>query len=100
MGTQVRVETRESTTERHLADIIEIITASGVTPAVKAISTRIFTTLAEAEARVHGIIPEEVHFHEVGAVDALVDIIGAAIALDFSPPSVSWPPGWSWAVVW
>jgi len=66
---------------RHLRDILAILGASQLAPAVIAGATRIFTRLAEAEARVHGAGIEEVHFHEVGAVDAIVDVTGAVIGL-------------------
>jgi pyridinium-3,5-bisthiocarboxylic acid mononucleotide nickel chelatase len=66
---------------RHLADIIGILRASTLPGDVTARAERIFTRLADAEARVHGSRREEVHFHEVGAVDAIVDITGAAVAL-------------------
>ena len=67
---------------RNLHSILDLIASSGLRPAVKAGAARIFTRLAEAEARVHGTSVEEVHFHEVGAVDAIVDVTGACIGLD------------------
>lgn len=68
---------------RNLNDILKIINRSGLSKNVKTISSRIFKTLAEAEAKVHGIPINKVHFHEVGAVDAIIDIVGAAIGLDY-----------------
>ncbi|SMD06326.1 nickel pincer cofactor biosynthesis protein LarC [Sporomusa malonica] len=68
---------------RNLADIMAIIDGSTLTPAVKETSKQIFTRLAEAEAKVHGVSINEIHFHEVGAVDSIVDIIGIAWALDY-----------------
>ncbi|MCA9254401.1 MAG: nickel pincer cofactor biosynthesis protein LarC, partial [Phycisphaerales bacterium] len=67
---------------RHLHHIQKIIDASSLSDSVKRTSMAIFTRLAEAEARVHGTTIEKVHFHEVGAVDAIVDIVGTAIALE------------------
>jgi len=66
---------------RNLESILGLIGASGLDGSVKAKAARIFTRLGEAEARVHGTTIEEVHFHEVGAVDAIVDITGACIGL-------------------
>lgn len=68
--------------ERNLADIENIINMSSLKPAVKAMSTRIFREIARAEAKVHGKDINEVHFHEVGAIDSIVDIIGACICID------------------
>ncbi|MDF2876567.1 MAG: larC 1 [Sporomusa sp.] len=68
---------------RNLADIMNIIEQAALTPVVKETSKQIFTRLAEAEARVHGVPVDEIHFHEVGAVDSIVDIIGVAWALDY-----------------
>jgi uncharacterized protein (TIGR00299 family) protein len=73
--------------DRHLADILAILDASGLPRAVKARAGAVFHRLAEAEGAVHGIPAEAVHFHEVGALDALVDIVGAAIALERLAPS-------------
>ncbi|HEU4435117.1 MAG TPA: nickel pincer cofactor biosynthesis protein LarC, partial [Pyrinomonadaceae bacterium] len=81
-ATYARVITTDQKKHRHLADIRRIIEGSGVTPAVKELSIRIFTRLAEAEARVHNEPLEKVHFHEVGALDAIVDVVGAAICFD------------------
>ena len=67
---------------RHLSDIQKIINGSTLSPAIKQKSLSIFQRLAEVEAKVHGTTPEKVHFHEVGAVDALVDIVGSVIGLD------------------
>ena len=66
---------------RHLNAILELIGASGLPEPVKANAARIFRRLGEAEARVHGTSLDDVHFHEVGAVDAIVDIAGACIGL-------------------
>ncbi|WP_371371379.1 nickel pincer cofactor biosynthesis protein LarC [Sporomusa aerivorans] len=68
---------------RTLADIISIIDNSELKAAVKTTAKEIFTRLAAAEAKVHGVEPETVHFHEVGAVDSIVDIVGIAWALDY-----------------
>jgi pyridinium-3,5-bisthiocarboxylic acid mononucleotide nickel chelatase len=68
---------------RHYRDIKEIIAASPFKESVKATTTRIFSVIAEAEARIHGIDIDEIAFHEVGATDSIVDIFGAAICLDY-----------------
>ena len=81
-ATYARVETIQEHKHRHLADIRGIIENSGVNDAVKDLSLRIFERLAEAEARVHNEPIEKVHFHEVGALDAIVDVVGAAICFD------------------
>jgi hypothetical protein len=67
---------------RHLSDIQKIINGSALSPAVKQKSLSIFQRLAEVEAKVHGTTPEKIHFHEVGAVDAIVDIVGSVIGLE------------------
>ncbi len=68
---------------RGLSVITGIIRASDLSETVKERSVAIFTALAEAEAHIHGMSVEDVHFHEVGATDAIVDIVGAAISLDY-----------------
>ena len=66
---------------RHLHHIREIIRASSLSDTAKCQSIKVFTRLAEAEARVHGTLIEEIHFHEVGAMDAIIDVVGAAAGL-------------------
>lgn len=66
---------------RHLADVIGIINQADLPDPVRANSIAVFTQLAEAEAAVHGCPVEQVHFHEVGAADAIVDVVGTAAAL-------------------
>lgn len=68
---------------RHLPEIEQMITESGLPPRAKAASLAVFRRLAEAEGAVHGIAPTEVHFHEVGATDAIVDIVGTCLGLDW-----------------
>ncbi|WP_418792083.1 nickel pincer cofactor biosynthesis protein LarC [Phosphitispora sp. TUW77] len=67
--------------ERHLDDIEQIIDASRLATEVRDKSKAVFRLLAAAEAKVHGTTPEKVHFHEVGAVDSIIDIVGVVIAL-------------------
>jgi pyridinium-3,5-bisthiocarboxylic acid mononucleotide nickel chelatase len=68
---------------RHLPEIVEIIQASGLPERAIAWSLAVFQTLAKAEGSVHGIPPEQVHFHEVGATDALVDVVGTCLGFDW-----------------
>ena len=68
---------------RHYSGIAAMIQASALNARVKELSGRIFRRLAEAEAQVHGVLLERVHFHEVGAVDSIADIVGVAIGLDY-----------------
>lgn len=79
-GTSCRVAAdREEHSHRHFAEIREMIGNSGLDAPVKETALAIFGRVAQAEGKVHGLPPEKVHFHEVGAVDSIVDIVGAAI---------------------
>jgi pyridinium-3,5-bisthiocarboxylic acid mononucleotide nickel chelatase len=82
LATDVRVLTVEHAHHRRLKEVSRIIVGSGLSDGVKARAIDIFSRLAEAEAAVHGTTPEEVHFHEVGAIDAIVDIVGACVGLE------------------
>src|ERR1700680_1912951 len=72
------VEVLERQPERHLGEIRTMIEAARLPSPVTESAIRIFTVLAEAEAKIHRTTPEQVHFHEVGAVDSIIDIVTAA----------------------
>ncbi|MBI2440022.1 MAG: nickel pincer cofactor biosynthesis protein LarC [Lentisphaerae bacterium] len=72
----------EHRASRALKEIQTLVLGSPLATPVKAASLAVFQRLAEAEAKVHGIPPDKVHFHEVGAVDAIIDIVGACLALE------------------
>lgn len=74
--------TTEQRPHRHLKHVLEIIGRTDVSQTVRSRAVSVFTRLAQAEAKVHNTTVEKVHFHEVGAVDAIIDILGSAIALE------------------
>ncbi len=82
IGTRVDVKLTEEQPHRHLHHVVEIVEGSTMPASVKQNAVAVFRLLAEAEAQVHGSTVEEVHFHEVGAVDAIVDIVGTCFGLE------------------
>lgn len=80
---QASVAVANDQPHRHYGDIFAMIDGSGLAAPVRETAQRIFRRLAEAEAKVHGVEIEKVHFHEVGAIDSIVDIVGTAIGLDW-----------------
>ncbi|HIJ89693.1 MAG: nickel pincer cofactor biosynthesis protein LarC [Desulfobulbaceae bacterium] len=81
-ATSLAVRSAEIHPHRSWGEIRQLITSSNLTDPVKKTALSIFSLLAEAEAKVHGRPVDSVHFHEVGGVDAIIDIVGAAIGLD------------------
>lgn len=77
----VTVTVPDGQQERRLADVLALVAAAPVDPVVRGRAANAFRRLAAAEAAVHGIAETEVHFHEVGAVDALVDVVGGCLGL-------------------
>lgn len=72
---------------RHLSEIRALLAASGLAAPVRERAERLFVRLGEAEAKIHGVSIEQVHFHEVGAVDSIVDLVGAAAAIEHFQPA-------------
>ena len=82
-ATQAVVEYEPEHAHRHLSDILAMIQQSQLTARAKEMSSDVFRRLGEAEASVHGVSIEKVHFHEVGAADSIADIVGACVGLDW-----------------
>ena len=81
-ASKFRVAGGHATGHRHLKNILELIDASALPGSVKQAASAVFQRLGEAEAKVHDIDIDKVHFHEVGAVDSICDIVGACAAFD------------------
>ena len=81
-STRAVVRTGDESKHRHLSAILKIIDGSRLSDLVKSRAAGIFTRLGEAEARVHNVAVEKVHFHEVGALDAIIDVVGACIGFE------------------
>ncbi len=87
-ATQVHVvPDAPETKHRHLRDVIELLDRSTLEGAIKEKAAALFRRLAEAEAAVHATTPERVHFHEVGAIDSIVDIVGGVLVLGWLGPA-------------
>jgi pyridinium-3,5-bisthiocarboxylic acid mononucleotide nickel chelatase len=81
-ATKFHVDAAEGKRHRHLHDILDLIAKSALSSRAKKNAAAVFQRLGEAEAKVHGIALQKVHFHEVGAVDSICDIAGACAAFD------------------
>ena len=81
-GTAARISARDDHAHRTLGDIERILTRSGLSESSKERARRVFARLAEAEGRIHGIPASDVHFHEVGALDSIIDICAFCVALE------------------
>jgi pyridinium-3,5-bisthiocarboxylic acid mononucleotide nickel chelatase len=81
-ATKFRVKVNETPKHRHLSGILKMIASADLPEAAKKRAAEVFRVLGEAEAAVHGVDIEKVHFHEVGAVDSICDIVGISLALD------------------
>lgn len=87
-GIHVSVSVPDEKKHRHLPEIERIIDSGDLQTSVKERAKKIFRRLALAEASVHGVTVEKVHFHEVGALDAIVDIVGSSIAIEMIKPDM------------
>ncbi|HAH80558.1 MAG TPA: nickel pincer cofactor biosynthesis protein LarC, partial [Gammaproteobacteria bacterium] len=84
----VRVTAKDQHDHRHHSTIQRMIRDAGFSPSIERRALDIFQLIANAEGKIHGIAPDDVHFHEVGAIDSIVDIVAAAICIDYLQPDV------------
>ena len=87
-GTHAKVTTEDQHDHRHHSTIVKLITAANFAPGIEQRALSIFQAIAEAEGKIHNVTPDKVHFHEVGAIDSIVDIIAAAICIEYLQPDI------------
>ena len=87
-GLNARVQTQDQHDHRHHSTIQQMIRNAGFAPGIEQRALHIFQAIAVAEGKIHNIEPEQVHFHEVGAIDSIVDIVAAAICIDYIQPDI------------
>ena len=87
-GTHAKVTTEDQHDHRHHSTIVKLITAANFTPGIEQRALGIFLAIAEAEGKIHNVTPDKVHFHEVGAIDSIVDIVAAAICIEYLQPDI------------
>ncbi len=87
-GTHVKVHAQDTDDHRHHATIVKMIKHARYPTGTEQRALAIFQAIAVAEGKIHNVPPERVHFHEVGAVDSIIDIIGAAIAIEYVNPDI------------
>ncbi|MFL6872828.1 MAG: nickel pincer cofactor biosynthesis protein LarC [Candidatus Azotimanducaceae bacterium] len=87
-GINVRVMAEDQHHHRHHSTIQRMIRDAGFSSSIERRALDIFQLIANAEGKIHGIAPEDVHFHEVGAIDSIVDIVAAAVCIDYLQPDI------------
>ena len=87
-GTQAKVTTEDQHDHRHHSTIVKLITAANFASGIEQRALGIFQAIAEAEGKIHNVTPDKVHFHEVGAIDSIVDIVAAAICIEYLQPDI------------
>jgi len=87
-GTHAKVITEDQHDHRHHSTIVKLITAANFAPGIEQRALSIFQAIAEAEGKIHNVSPDKVHFHEVGAIDSIVDIVAAAICIEYLQPDI------------
>ena len=85
-GTQAKVRTEDQHDHRHHSTIVKMIKNANFPAGVEKRALDIFQAIADAEGKIHGVPPEKVHFHEVGATDSIVDIVAAALCIEYLAP--------------
>jgi uncharacterized protein (TIGR00299 family) protein len=87
-GTKARVTTVDTEDHRHHSTIVKMIKAAGFDAGIERRALDIFQAIADAEGKIHDVPPDKVHFHEVGAVDSIVDIVAAALCIEHFQPNI------------
>ena len=87
-GLQANIQIADQHDHRHHSTIVRMITEAGLPESVTTRALAIFALIADAEGKIHNVPPEKVHFHEVGAMDSIIDIVGAAAAIEYLQPDI------------